>query len=848
MKQESKTIALCSSIVGAFFVILAALSPTLRSDLSRSILIDIWYPKMPDHIELYFLIAILCFSASYAWYRDWRRPSNNERVSKKRGRSDNAILIPILLVCLSGLAVYFTLVILSPLFELHSTIDIRGIEDWFRALPLSSNLYALVGIFFLVHLVWYRYDLRKLIAKYQGARADTLSDRDWSTVIELRKRSVSFGSRARMMLFGVFALLVGGLYFAVFGVRSVISSDAISEVVAPLKEDFERRFRESLGLVEHGRHWFQVLDIGEGGVLGVLADSAIAIGQSQIHVTRDGGVTWSSDDLILDESAKIVHVEFLRHDDSVIITADDGSVAVTTDGLTWRVIEEIKLSDSEWVVYVEFSEDGDAGIIVGDGGSVYVTHDGGTTWSELERLSLDDAERIDFVKFADDFGTGIIVGHEGSVYVTHDGGTTWSEPEGLSLDDAEWIDFVKFADDFGTGIIVGDEGSVYVTHDGGTTWDEPEGLSLDDAEWIEVVKFSDDFGTGIIVGDEGSVYVTHDGGTTWGEPEGLSLDDAEWIDVVKFADDFGTGIIVGHEGSVYVTDDGGTTWSEPAGLPPNGSPPIYLVQYSPSGSIGMILAADGSTYISFDYGISWELSGKMSLRDHEFIHFLGLQEHENYTAVALGDEGTVHVIGDTQSGWRSTEREDSSQPFRHVEFDKTGSLIGIDVMGRVYVLFAIPRVGELLGKSFEVMQSMIENDYMFPSESRLREEIVSFVDNAVLQIAVAAVEPFESEGSTGYQSLFPLFDVSREDQLRAVTLVIVFFLVRLLVRLYQYCTRLASFWDSRADAILLADSFSVGGSASFDDLVSALAPDEYDFMYSPGQRGVHKSYQEAKRK
>ena len=69
--------------------------------------------------------------------------------------------------------------------------------------------------------------------------------------------------------------------------------------------------------------------------------------------------------------------------------------------------------------------------------------------------------------------------------------------------------------------------------------------------------------------------------------------------------------------------------------------------------------------------------------------------------------------------------------------------------------------------------------------------------------------------------------------MRIVTLIILFFLVQILVRLHQYGLRLATFWDSRADALLLKQSFADHKAAAFDDLVAALAPDAYDFKPTP---------------
>ena len=69
--------------------------------------------------------------------------------------------------------------------------------------------------------------------------------------------------------------------------------------------------------------------------------------------------------------------------------------------------------------------------------------------------------------------------------------------------------------------------------------------------------------------------------------------------------------------------------------------------------------------------------------------------------------------------------------------------------------------------------------------------------------------------------------------LRIATMTILFFLVQILVRLYQYSLRLSAFWDSRADAMFLAQSFAEKKAERFDDLVRALGPDAYDFKPPP---------------
>ena len=75
--------------------------------------------------------------------------------------------------------------------------------------------------------------------------------------------------------------------------------------------------------------------------------------------------------------------------------------------------------------------------------------------------------------------------------------------------------------------------------------------------------------------------------------------------------------------------------------------------------------------------------------------------------------------------------------------------------------------------------------------------------------------------------------------MRIASMTILFFLVQLLVRLYQYNLRLASFLDSRADAVLLARTFASREKIPFDDLVRSMAPDDYDFKPQP--RPLHEA-------
>jgi hypothetical protein len=65
--------------------------------------------------------------------------------------------------------------------------------------------------------------------------------------------------------------------------------------------------------------------------------------------------------------------------------------------------------------------------------------------------------------------------------------------------------------------------------------------------------------------------------------------------------------------------------------------------------------------------------------------------------------------------------------------------------------------------------------------------------------------------------------------LRVTTILLIAFLVQILVSLYRYNTRLASYYDARADAVLMTRF----AGTEFDNLVELLSPDRFDFGRQP---------------
>ena len=69
---------------------------------------------------------------------------------------------------------------------------------------------------------------------------------------------------------------------------------------------------------------------------------------------------------------------------------------------------------------------------------------------------------------------------------------------------------------------------------------------------------------------------------------------------------------------------------------------------------------------------------------------------------------------------------------------------------------------------------------------------------------------------------------------RVAALVLIFLLVNLMIRLYQYNTRLAAFYDARADALVLSkDHEAAVRDMSLVDMINGLSPESHDYAAMP---------------
>ena len=751
---------------------------------------------------------------------------------------------------------------------------------WLERLPTEPAFYysiAAVAGAYLGWRWWLYTKLRKEFERVKKKNKDksNLTPRDWWVVRGFRGRAFALRIQADSILGGIFLLLFMGMYFVTFVVRHIERED--QSLIAQIERQHKEEINSTLDLISEGRYWLKIpenlSEDEEQKLIGRMIDNEIdakiteKISKLKIENIEENwnlSENWISLDLPLERGERITAVTFSADGGTGVVAGRRGSVFLTRDGGEHWISPDLSLERREWITAVTFSADGGTGVVAGRRGSVFLTRDGGEHWISPD-LSLERGERITAVTFSADGGTGVVAGHRGSVFLTRDGGENWISPD-LSLERGERITAVTFSADGGTGMVAGDEGSVFLTRDGGENWISPD-LSLERGERITAVTFSADGGTGMVAGDEGSVFLTRDGGENWISPD-LSLERGERITAVTFSADGGTGMVAGDEGSVFLTRDGGENWISPdlslehgeqitamtfsaddnASMiyrittsvflkrdnEENGNPANLFFRHgerltaaasSANGETRMVASDRGSVFLTKDSGENWSRLN-LSLGFTEWVTEAAFSA-DGETGVMAGDGGSVFLTRDGGESWESKKGEDlrSRDSFSSVTLTTEDAYVAETSNRDRYLL----------------------NNYMLPERPRSLVNIHKIMGNDAILMNSNIYKQigaflYDTESiSTGDNSGGWFSDILEGlTGKRIIALLALFFLMHVLVRLHQYSLRLAAFWDARADAVLLAQSFACHKAETFDDLVAALAPDAYDFKPTPksGQEAV----------
>ncbi len=322
-----------------------------------------------------------------------------------------------------------------------------------------------------------------------------------------------------------------------------------------------------LRTTDGGRTWTKLDDLCAGDIQFVTANTGFVAGRGLgIHLSTDGGYTWSNPDCF--DDARLYGVSFVNSSEGWVVGGKpypwypdtEGKILHTADGgQTWEVQQDY----DSCLMAVHFVSRLH-GWAVGENGGILTTINGGGTWTAQTAGTNYILHGVDFV----DDSYGWIAGAEstdsygdGRVWRTTDGGAHWAQSgyfEG-------WDNYGKYSVDFvdrSIGYVAGAEegkGSVHKSIDGGQTWAEkPLGGDYPILRGLNFISANE----GWVVGDDGFIAHTTNGGDTWElQASGTGGD----LDAVSFLDSQ-RGYAVGADpatGNVTLkTTNGGLTWVE----------------------------------------------------------------------------------------------------------------------------------------------------------------------------------------------------------------------------------------------------------------------------------------------
>ena len=496
------------------------------------------------------------------------------------------------------------------------------------------------------------------------------------------------------------------------------------------------------------------------------------------------------------------------------ILGAEGTVLIRTAG-SWSGLD---LELDGRVTVLEFSEDGSRGVVGSSGGSLYeyAPRDDVSDWAPLEVPGFNgERERLAEAWVAAE-GLRMMVGDQGTVLIRT--GNGWDRAPWRARSFGFRFPAMSTVGPLTTGgnhaLLETDSRAVVVTDDGGRTWR----LIRLQSE-IGMVEFSATGNHGAIGGLDGSVYVTTNGGEDWTWLSGLGWNAEERAAIAWMGAD-GPRLIVGTEGTILTSN--ATEWTEDR-LELQGQ--VTLLELNPDGTQGLIGTSDGRLWERTVGRQDWREVGGFRPQPGESLEAAWLADNSRW--IVAGSRGSL-LVSVSPGEWelqQSNIAEVEGARFAEIAH---GVLDGHDVglaydgVGTVYLLRSFPNM-DLVDVPREEVRERVA---ALPTFSELRGDMEAF-----LNIPISTNPADENvQPSDDYRS----FGLDQTDWIRITLMAAMSYLVQLLIRQYQYYVRLASFLDSRADAVVLAGRFE---KIDFDRLVVALGPDAYDFRAVKGVTG-----------
>ena len=562
----------------------------------------------------------------------------------------------------------------------------------------------------------------------------------------------------------------------------------------------------------------------------------------------------------------------LNADGSVaIIATRESQVYFTINGLgEWRPLT-VQLAPGESIRFAALNADGTAGILGTSENQIYVTESGLTN---LELVpSLEDKRRITALALSADGSAAMIVKRGPRIYVATDGLRNWQQVElelglGLGISGA-----ALNADGSAGAIRAGTSGasSVYVAAGDLKNWVKfgPEGpdhavsasfsgsdllvtryirmahvaadnqmpasrLWLLPGETVAVKALNADSTAGILGGDRGTVFVKRSGQEDW---QPMSLGGGIGGISVGSLNADGTFLLIGtYGGAAYVRKPDSDHWEfvEELGQP-DSFRPITLTALTRDGRAGILGRGDREVHVTTGGLDNWTPVA-IPL---EFDERLAAAEFsvDGTSSLIAGNRGSIAVSNDGGNTWYpqklSLDSEDSINKVTSSAALTDGLLLHSDE-GSSFVLGRFPSLAGWVTMSLTEIAQAVESDILL-KHSKIGQSVVTFVERTVGGVtAPGFLTSVSGSGQKTNSEEGPLAGVLNNLTLiRIVTLTVLFFLVQILVRLYQYSLRLAAFSESRADALLIAQKITGNKVRDLGGVVDALAPDAYDFKPGP---------------
>jgi len=254
------------------------------------------------------------------------------------------------------------------------------------------------------------------------------------------------------------------------------------------------------------RNWGQISSSADGIQL-------IAIGENQIYISTDSGVTWTPREIPRNWRS----VTSSSDGSKLAAAVYDGQIYTSTNsGVSWVPRD----SNRKWNS-ITSSADGSKLAAVDQIGYIYTSVDSGVSWTPRLSASQASSQWGSITSSAD--GAKLAAATEyGPIYTSSDSGQTWT----VRTTKRNWSAISSSADGNMLAAVVRG-GQIYTSNDSGLSWVARESARL----WTSIASSADGSRLASVV-DGGQIYISTDAGLNWTAREA----DRYWSSITCSAD------------------------------------------------------------------------------------------------------------------------------------------------------------------------------------------------------------------------------------------------------------------------------------------------------------------------